>query len=56
MKDPNEPSPFDCGAPWNEGDDGECDCARCRHRRKIERKNKYLETYGPDESYLKGES
>jgi hypothetical protein len=34
MRDPNEPSINDCGAPWNEGDDGECECSRCNRRRR----------------------
>ena len=25
-------SDYDHGAPWNEGEDGECWCARCRAR------------------------
>jgi hypothetical protein len=25
-----EPSEYECGAPWNEGEDGECDCIHCR--------------------------
>ena len=26
----------DHGAPWNEGEDGECDCSHCRRRRRKE--------------------
>lgn len=33
MRDPNEPSVHDCGAPWNEDDEGDCDCSQCRHRK-----------------------
>ena len=31
-----EPSEFECGAPWNEGEDGECDCVHCRAAAKRE--------------------
>jgi hypothetical protein len=30
----NDVSRNDCGAPWNEGDDGECECSTCCYRRR----------------------
>lgn len=36
MRDPNEPSILDHDAPYNEGEDGECDCYYCQKRRKRE--------------------
>lgn len=36
MRDPNEPSILDHDAPYNEGEDGECDCYHCQKRRKRE--------------------
>ena len=31
-----EPSEYDHGAVWTEGEDGECDCVMCRRRRQEE--------------------
>ena len=36
MTDRNEPSEYDCGAPYNEKD-GECDCELCQRERRRER-------------------
>ncbi len=35
VRDPNDGcDPSACGAPWNEGDDGECECTRCAKARR----------------------
>ena len=36
MTDRNEPSEMDCGAPYNEGEDG-CECEYCQRERRRER-------------------
>ena len=36
MRDPNEPSVFDHNAPYNEGEDGRCDCFICQRERRRE--------------------
>lgn len=36
MRDPNEPSVFDHNAPYNEGEDGQCDCVMCNRERRRE--------------------
>ena len=43
MYDPNDGSnPHICGAPWNEGDDGTCECTRClKHKRQEARDRDY---------------
>lgn len=39
-----EPSRNDHGAPWNESDDGECDCERCcRDRRRAWREERRID-------------
>jgi hypothetical protein len=48
MRDPNEPSIYDCGAPYNLDDEGNCDCARCGHSRRRTAKDKWYEEHGPD--------
>jgi hypothetical protein len=48
-RDPNEPSGWDHNAPYNEDDEGNCDCHNCRGRRIREAKNKYYEENGPDD-------
>ena len=35
MRDPNEPSINDCGAPWNEDDEGNCVCSRCARAARL---------------------
>lgn len=35
-RDPNEPSVYDHGAPYNEGAGGECECFSCMRERKRE--------------------
>jgi hypothetical protein len=47
--DPNDGNnPNICGAPWNEDDEGNCDCSGCRHRRHKRAKEEYDEDHGPD--------
>jgi hypothetical protein len=47
--DPNDGSnPNICGAPWNEDDEGNCDCSGCRRRRHKQAKAEYDEDHGPD--------
>lgn len=47
MRDPNDGSdPSAHGAPWNEDDDGECDCSRCRRERhRQEREEAQIDEY-----------
>jgi hypothetical protein len=43
MRDPNDGcDPSACGAPWNEGDDGECECTRCKKAARNREKDEYL--------------
>lgn len=42
MRDPHEPSSSDCGAPYNLNDEGECECAWCRKKRRDEAREEYL--------------
>lgn len=47
MRDPNEPSIMDHGAPYNEDDEGNCECFICaraaRRRAKEEQEEEYHE-------------
>ena len=36
MRDPNEPSVFDHNAPYNESEDGRCDCFFCQREKRRE--------------------
>jgi len=48
--DPNDGSnPNICGAPWNEDDEGNCDCSGCRYRRHKIAKDEYLTDHGSDD-------
>ena len=51
MSDPNDGcDPSACGAPWNEGDDGECECTRCsKARRDREREEWMIDNQREDE-------
>ena len=50
--DPNDGSnPNTCGAPWNEDDEGNCDCCGCRHRRQKRAKEEYDECHGPVDAW-----
>jgi hypothetical protein len=47
--DPNDGSnPNICGAPWNEDDEGNCECTGCRKIRYKEAKAEYDADHGPD--------
>ena len=35
MRDPNEPSIHDHGAPWNEDDEGNCACSKCQRTARL---------------------
>ena len=48
--DPNDGSnPNICGAPWNEDDEGNCDCSGCRSRRHKIARDEYLADHGSDD-------
>lgn len=41
-----EPSINDCGAPWNDDDEGGCDCSQCqRERNKAARDERRIDDY-----------
>ena len=48
MIDRNAGCGNECGAPWNEGDDGECDCWHCRMRRYKEARSEYMMDREPE--------
>lgn len=37
-----EPSEDDCGAPYNENDEGGCACSSCRRKSKRQQREEYL--------------
>ena len=46
MRDPNEPSCSDHNAPYNEDENGVCQCISCKHESHKKLKEEYLMNYG----------
>jgi hypothetical protein len=38
----------ECGAPWLQDDEGNCECSTCMHIRRKAARDKYYEENGPD--------